>query len=88
MENLLLLRKYGFKEKSANIDNIINAIRLNKIKITDHADEEAQADCITFNEVYFSVIHGEIVEEYIKDKPYPSCLIYGKTFNGDPVHSV
>ena len=22
------------------------------------------------------------------DIPYPSCLIYGKTFSGDPIHSV
>ena len=22
------------------------------------------------------------------DKPYPSCLVYGRTFNGDPIHSV
>jgi len=30
----------------------------------------------------------EIIEDYPDDKPYPSCLIYGKTFSGDPVHSV
>lgn len=71
-----------------NINDIIKAIHLNKIKITDHADEEAQADCISFEEIYFSVEYGEIIENYADDKPYPSCLIYGKTFNGDPVHSV
>jgi len=32
--------------------------------------------------------HGEIIENYPDDKPYPSCLIFGKTFSGDPVHSV
>ncbi len=31
---------------------------------------------------------GEIIEEYPEDKPYPSCLIYGDTFPGEPVHSV
>jgi len=30
----------------------------------------------------------EFIEDYPNDKPYPSCLIYGKTFSGDPVHSV
>ncbi len=59
-----------------------------KILITDHADEEAEADGLTFDEVYFSVFHGEVIREYPEDKPYPSCLVYGSTFGGDPVHSV
>jgi len=36
----------------------------------------------------FSVFQGEVIEEYSDDKPFPSCLIYGNTFGGDPVHSV
>jgi hypothetical protein len=59
-----------------------------KVLITHHADEEAQADDLSFDEVYFSVVHGEIVEEYPEDRPYPSCLVYGDTFGGEPVHSV
>jgi hypothetical protein len=70
------------------IADIIEAIQANRVRITDHADEEADADRLTFDEIYFSVLHGEIIEEYVDDKPYPSCLIYGKTFSGDPVHSV
>ncbi|WKZ15515.1 MAG: DUF4258 domain-containing protein [Candidatus Jettenia caeni] len=71
-----------------NIHSIIDAIRANRVRITDHADEEAEADHLTFDEVYFSVLHGEIIENYSNDKPYSSCLIYGQTFSGDPVHSV
>ena len=70
------------------ITDIIEAIRANRVRITDHADEEAEADQLTFDEIYFSVLHGEIIEEYPTDNPYPSCLIYGQTFGGDPVHSV
>ena len=70
------------------IDSIIEAIRNNRIKITDHADEEAENDQLTFDEVYFSVLNGEVIEDYADDKPYPSCLIYGQTFSGDPIHSV
>jgi hypothetical protein len=44
------------------------------VLITDHADEEAEADVLSFDEVYFSVVHGEIIEEYPTDSPYPSCL--------------
>jgi len=71
-----------------DITDIIEAIRANRVRITDHADEEAESDELTFDEIYFSVFHGEIIEDYPTDKPYPSCLIYGQTFSGDPVHSV
>ena len=71
-----------------NIQNIIEAIRHNRIRITDHADEEAQNDHISFEEIFFSVLQGEIIEEYPTDKPYPSCLIYGDSFSGEPIHSV
>jgi hypothetical protein len=71
-----------------NIAHIIEAIKANRVRITDHADEEAEADKLRIDEIYFSALHGEIIEDYPTDKPYPSCLIYGHTFNGDPVHSV
>jgi len=71
-----------------NIEDIVDAIRGHRIRITDHADEEAQADRLSFDEVFISVFQGEIVEEYPNDKPFPSCLIYGETFSGEPVHSV
>ena len=71
-----------------DIDGIIEAIQRNRVRITDHADEEAEADQLTLDEVYFSVLHGEIIEDYPTDRQYPSCLIYGQTFSGDPVHSV
>ncbi len=71
-----------------DIADIAEAIRAGRVRITDHADEEAVADKLTFDEIYFSVFGGEIIEDYPTDKPYPSCLIYGKTFRGDSVHTV
>jgi len=71
-----------------DIQDIIEAIRYNRIRITDHADEEAQADRLSFDQIFFSVVQGEIIEEYPADKPYPSCLIYGDSFTGEPIHSV
>lgn len=58
------------------------------IRISDHADEEAEADDLTFDEIYFSVLHGEIIESYATVKPYPSCLVFRRTFSGSPIHSV
>lgn len=71
-----------------NIEDIIGAIRRGHIRIADHADEEAQADHLSFDEIFISVFQGEVIEDYPTDKPYPSCLIYGKTFNEEPIHSV
>ncbi|MBI4002904.1 MAG: DUF4258 domain-containing protein [Nitrospira defluvii] len=71
-----------------DIENIIDAIRNNRVRITDHADEEAFDDGLTFEEIYFSVMHGEVIEDYLNDKPYPSGLIMGKNFSGKPIHSV
>jgi len=70
------------------IDDIIVSIRRNRIRITDHADEEAYSDNLGFEEIFLSVFNGEIIENYPDDKPYPSCLIYGKNIHEEPIHSV
>ena len=67
---------------------IIEAIRRDRIRITDHADEEAQADRLSLEEILSSVLHGEVIENYPDDRPYPSCLVYGDAFSEQPVHSV
>ena len=70
------------------IIDIINAIHENKIRISDHADEEAQSDQLSFDEIFTSIFQGEIIEDYPEDKPYPSCLIYGLNLKNEPIHSV
>ena len=71
-----------------DIRPIIEAVRAGRLRITDHADEEATADHLTLRDIYDTLVSGEIIEEYPADKPYPSCLVYGRTSAGDPVHSV
>lgn len=70
------------------IEDIIQAIKSQRIRISDHADTEAHDDGLLFDEIFFSVLQGEIIEDYPKDKPYPSCLIYGENIKGEPIHSV
>jgi hypothetical protein len=67
---------------------IVSAVRANRIRITDYADEEALADRLSYDEIFFSVLQGEVIEDYPGDKPFPSCLVHGETFRGEPVHSV
>ncbi|MBI5886113.1 MAG: DUF4258 domain-containing protein [Deltaproteobacteria bacterium] len=70
------------------IDEIIESIRNGKIRITDHADEEAHNDGLTFDEIFTSVLNGIVIESYPDDNPYPSCLIYGENYKSEPIHSV
>jgi hypothetical protein len=70
-----------------NIQDIIVAIHHNRTRITDHAGEEEQADCLSFEEIFAGVLQGEVIEDYPSDKPYPSCLIYGKSRTDKPIHS-
>ena len=53
-----------------------------------HEGQYVAEDNLGFEEIFYSVQHGEIIEEYPSDKPYPSCLVLGATFSGDPIHTV
>ena len=67
---------------------IRDAIRLDRIRITNHATEEAEDDRLLLDEIFASVLKGELIEDYPRNKPYSSCLICG--FNGarQAIHSV
>ena len=69
-----------------DLDLIAEAIRADRIRITDHADEEAVADRVSIEQALKGVAAGEIAEQYPDDKPYPSCLIYSECEG--PLHSV
>jgi hypothetical protein len=71
-----------------NLTDIINAIQNERVNITQHARKEAKDDKLMLDEIFFSTQNGEIIEDYPTDKPYPSCLISGKTQESKPVHSV
>ena len=71
-----------------DIRDIIRAIDSQNYRITDHGDEEAESDQLDFEEIFYSVRNGEIIENYPSDQPFPSCLIYGTNVSGEPIHSV
>ena len=71
-----------------NLYDIIEAVEAGRRRETVHARDEARNDRIDINEVWFSVVHGEILEDYPDDRPHPSCLIYGRSSDGSPIHSV
>jgi hypothetical protein len=71
-----------------NRADIIEAIQADRLNITSHARKEAKEDDLILSDITYSTCHGEMIEDYPTDYPYPSCLIYGSTASGDPVHSV
>lgn len=71
-----------------DIDLIRQAILANRLRVTDHADEELAADRLTLDDVLNSIVNGEVIEDYPTDRPLPSCLIYGQSGDGTAIHSV
>lgn len=71
-----------------DIQLIITAIEREGVNITSHARVEARDDLLVLDDIYHATRSGEVIEDYPEDTPYPSCLIYGKNKNGDPVHCV
>ncbi len=68
----------------------INAC-LGRLKFTGHAVKEMiveELGEITEDEVKQVLRAGEIIEQYPEDRPTPSCLIFGRTEGGRPLHIV
>ena len=68
------------------IDEIIGKIRTGLYEYSQHAVDQSVVRMISTKEVQEAVEHGKIIENYPDDKYGPSCLIYGKTTNGRPIH--
>lgn len=45
--------------------------------ITRHAQRRCDTRNISIEEIKHVILSGEIIENYPRDKPYPSCLILG-----------
>jgi len=62
-----------------------------RVLYTAHARREMRGEeygLIVEEEVYQAVVHGEIIEKYEDDQPYPSVLLFGRTLEGKPIHTV
>ena len=62
-----------------------------KIYYSGHARYEMEVEEfgeILDQEVHEAVLSGREIEIYPNDVPYPSCLIYGHTRKGRPIHVV
>lgn len=67
------------------------SFRDEKVVYSKHARDEMEMEEfgeIKEREVYEVVSNGKVIEDYVDDEPYPSCLIYGETDRSRTLHVV
>ena len=68
------------------IEEIRRAFREKQFRYTKHGLEQRINRDISSQEIDQTIFNGEIIEDYPADKYGPSCLVYGKTKEGRPLH--
>ena len=56
--------------------------------ITRHCQLRLEKRGILIAHVEYAIMHGEIIEEYPDDYPFPSCLIFCALLENRPLHVV
>lgn len=74
--------------ENLKIDTIRKLVNDEKIRWTNHTLVRLFQRNISQKDIKDAILNGEIIEEYEKDYPYPSCLVYGITLNNKVLHVV
>jgi len=69
-----------------DISLIQDKVRKGQYYWRQHAIERSIGRQVAEEEVAEVILSGEIIEEYSEDKYGPSCLIFGRTRTGRPIH--
>ena len=70
------------------IEDLRNACNEDKIVWKRHAVNRIGERNILQSEVIECINNGEIIEYYISDKPFASCLVLGITYEKRTIHTV
>lgn len=62
--------------------------RVDRIAITRHAKDRLRDRIVKIDDIIHCIETGEIIKQYMDDKPLPSCLILGESLQGKPLHIV
>jgi hypothetical protein len=68
------------------IDEIRRRVARGDFEFSQHAVDQAIIRHISVQELREAIADGEVIEVYPEDKYGPSCLIFGMTRVGRPVH--
>ena len=68
------------------INTIRDKIEKNQFEFSQHATDQSIIRHISVKELREAIKNGEIIEDYSNDKYGSSCLIFGFTDAGRPIH--
>lgn len=68
------------------IDEISEKISAGQFEFSKHAVDQSILREVTLQDILELIAYGEIIEDYPNDKYGPSCLIFGRTQAGRPLH--
>jgi len=68
------------------IDDIRDKIAAGQFEFSKHAVDQSIIRRITVTEIREAIAAGEIIEDYPKDKYGATCLVFGHTAAGRPIH--
>ena len=68
------------------IDEIREKISTNQFELSKHAVDQSIIRRIGMQELREAVARGEVIEDYPDDRYGPSCLFFGTTSAGRPLH--
>ena len=71
---------------TANLEQIREKVVQDQFEFSQHAVDQSIIRHISVQELREAVTSGEIIEDYPDDKRGPSCLIFGFTLTGRPLH--
>ena len=68
------------------IEQIREKLREKKYRLSLHSQKRMDKRRILFSEVEYVISTGKIIESYPDDKPFPSYLILGDTYQKKPLY--
>ncbi len=68
------------------LDEIRQKIDANLFEFSKHAVDQSIIRRISVQEVREIFANAEVIEDYPEDKYGPSCLLFGRTMAGRPLH--
>lgn len=71
-----------------NMETLRSMNRPEQIAITEHARQRLVERGITVRDITHCIASGEIIEQYERDRSFPSALVLGVSAGGKYLHAV
>ena len=68
------------------IEKLRQRFSSNRFEFSQHAVDASMIRGISVEEIRQAVADCEVIEDYPQDKYGPSCLLYGRSVAGRPIH--